>query len=74
MIMQLTELIPMTTPLGKGYAILVDAGQHDQYWTVALESGALVTFRQDQIRIADSYTHGRGISDKRMKGIVSNGK
>jgi hypothetical protein len=71
MILQLTEMIPMKTPLGDGYAILVQAGEHDQYWTVALESGALVTFRQDQIKIASSYTHARGISDKKMKGIVS---
>lgn len=60
----------MTTPLGKGYAILVDAGQQDQYWTVALESGALVTFRQDQIKIAKSYTHSRGITNKQMRKII----
>jgi hypothetical protein len=60
----------MTTPLGKGYAILVEGGQHDQYWTVALESGALVTFRQDQIRIAKSYTHSRGITNKQMRKII----
>ena len=73
MILQLSELIPMKTPLGDGYAILVEGGQHDQYWTVALENGALVTFRQDQIRIADSYTHSRGISHKKMKRIIEDG-
>lgn len=71
MILQLNELIPMKTPLGDGYAIMVEGGQHDYYWTIALENGAIVTFRQDQVRIANSYTHGRGISDKKMKRIVN---
>lgn len=39
-------------------------------WTVALENGALVTFTQDRVRIANSYTHRRGITDERMRGIV----
>ena len=69
-VIQLHEVIPVKTPLGEGYAILVETGQQDQYWTVALETGALVTFRQDQIRIADSYTHSRGIDDKKMHKIV----
>jgi len=73
MILQLPEVIPMETPLGSGYAILVEAGQHDQYWTIALGTGALVTFRQDQIRIANSYTHGRGKSDADMRKIVQRG-
>ena len=70
MLLQLNELIPMETPLGKGYAILIEGGAHDHYWTIALDSGALVTFRQDQICIAKSYTHGRGLSDAQMKDIV----
>ena len=67
---QLQELIPVTTPLGKGYAILVDAGQQDQYWTIALSNGALVTFRQDQIRIARSYTHSRSMTDEQMMQAI----
>lgn len=74
MILQLSELIPMKTPLGDGYAILVEGGQHDQYWTIALDTGALVTFRQDQIRIADSYTHGRGKSHADMRDITKRGR
>lgn len=68
---QLEEPFPVITPLGKGYAILVDTGAHDQYWTVALDSGALVTFAQDRIRIARSYTHRRGITDEEMNRIVN---
>lgn len=69
-IVQFQEPIPVKTPLGDGYAIIFEGGAHDHYWTVALNDGALVTFRQEQIRAANSYTHGRGISDKRMRKIV----
>ena len=70
MILQLEHLIGMETPLGFGYAILVETGPHDQYWTIALENGALVTFSQDKIRICNSYTHGRGINDRDMREII----
>lgn len=71
MIVQLEELIPMITPLGNGYAIMIEGGAHDHYWTIALDNGAIVTFRQDQIRIAKSYTHSRGITHDKMKKIVN---
>lgn len=70
MIQQLNDLIPMETPLGFGYAILVETNAHDQYWTVALNNGALVTFPQHKVRISRSYTHERGISDEEMKEII----
>ena len=63
---QLTELIPVDTPLGEGYAIMVDSEAHDNYWTVVFGSGALVTFRQEEIKLSVSYTYGRGISDQQM--------
>ncbi len=68
--MQLTELIPVTTPLGDGYAVIFEGAGHDNYWTVAFDNGALVTFRQDQIKLQDSYTYGRGVSDAQMKKII----
>lgn len=71
MLIQLSELIPMKTPLGDGYAIVMEAGQHDNYWTVALDNGALVTFRQQEIRIAESYTHGRGMRHADMLKAVN---
>lgn len=67
---QLPELIKVETPLGRGWAILVEGTAHDYFWTVALDTGALVTFTQDQIRITNSYTHGRGISHERMAEII----
>lgn len=69
--MQLKELIPVVTPLGDGYAIIFESGEHDNYCTVILENGALVTFTQDRIKVARDYTHRRGISDSEMKEIVS---
>ena len=71
MLIELKEPIPMRTPLGNGYAIFVEGGAHDHYWTIALDNGALVTFRQDQIRIANSYTHGRGICHADMRKAVN---
>lgn len=69
--MQLSELIPVDTPLGFGYAIIFESGDHDNYWTVALENGALVTFTQDRIKVSRDYTHRRGISDAEMQDIIS---
>lgn len=70
MLIQLTEAIQVETPLGKGYAILVESTSEDQYWTVALQNGALVTFMQSKIRIANSYTQERGITDEQMRSII----
>lgn len=69
-VLQLTEMISMETPLGHGYAILVEAGEQDQYWTVALDNGALVTLPQNKVRVSRDYTRGRGITDKQMKEII----
>jgi hypothetical protein len=69
-IFQLTELIQMKTPLGDGWAIVLETTAHDYFWTIALESGALVTFTQDRIRIAESYTLHRGLNDARMRDII----
>jgi hypothetical protein len=70
MIHELKQLFQVETPLGPGWAIFLETTSHDYYWTVALETGALVCFTQDQIRIAESYTHRRGISHVRMRKIV----
>lgn len=68
--LQLRELIPVTTPIGDGYAIIVELGEHDNYWTVVMNNGALVTFQQQKIRVCRSYTHGRMIDDIEMKEII----
>ncbi len=70
MIHEFEELIPVSTPLGSGYAMFVEPGEYDTYWTVVLDNQAVVTFTQEQIRISRSYTHGRGISDGQMRKII----
>lgn len=67
---QLDEMISVETPLGHGYAMIFESGEHDNFWTVAMDNGAIVTFRQDQIRVSRDYTHGRGISDRQMRKII----
>lgn len=71
MIHELREPLPVITPVGRGYALLVETGWHDAYWTVILSTGAMVTFTQDRIRAARSYTHRRGIGDREMTRIVA---
>lgn len=70
MIYQLPEIFQVETPLGHGYAIMVETTAHDQLWTVAIDNGALVTFPQDKIRMGKSYTHGRRLGDPEMKKIL----
>lgn len=67
---QLSELISVETKLGHGYALFFEAAEHDNWWTVALDNGAVVTFAQDQIRVSRDYTHGRGISHEEMREII----
>jgi hypothetical protein len=64
------EIIPVHTPLGFGHAIFIEFGEHDTFWTVAMETSAIVTFPQEKIRISRSYTHSRGISDAQMRRII----
>lgn len=71
MIHEFRELIPVKTPLGSGYAMFIEPGEYDTYWSVVLDNQAVVTFTQEQIRISRSYTHGRGISDRQMKQIIA---
>ena len=69
-IVQLNEMIPVETKIGKGYAMIFETGEHDNYWTVAMNNGAIVTFRQEEIKISRSYTHGRCVSNREMKEII----
>jgi hypothetical protein len=70
-VLEFRSPIPVETPQGRGYAWFVEVDNHVQYWTVALnDTCALVTFRQDAIKAARSYTHGRGITDEQMRGYI----
>jgi len=70
MILQLSEMIPVSTPLGDGYATIFESCDHDNWWTVILNNGAIVTFSQDKIRAKRCYTHGRNFTDEEMKKII----
>lgn len=62
-LLQLNPPIPVTTPRGKGFAVvLLDYGMdHDLCWVVFLdENGECWTFRNPQIRAQSNFTFGRG--------------
>jgi len=71
MLLELKEPIYVTSPIGKGYAIVLETNTEDYFWTVILDNGAFVTFPQNQIRACRSYTKGRGISHQEMKKIIN---
>lgn len=58
------------TPLGMGYVWFVETESDDNWYTIILDNGAIVTFNQSRIRVARSYTLKRGILDKEMKEII----
>lgn len=67
---QLPESIPVETPLGSGMAVIFDPGEHDNAWTVILESGAFVTFPQEQLKACRSYWPKRRMETKSMRDIL----
>lgn len=71
MIIQLHEVIPVSTPLGDGVAIIFQAQEHDNSWTVMLESGAFVTFPQAEIRAKRSYYPRVDLTVEQMREIIS---
>ncbi len=62
MMLQLDPPIPLTTPKGKGWAVItIDYSQeHDLIWVVFLdESGECWSFRNQDVRIQKNITFGR---------------
>jgi hypothetical protein len=62
MMLQLNPTIPMDTPKGPGYAILViDYSLEDSlFWVVFLDkSGECWTFRNEEVRAQKNYSLGR---------------
>ena len=70
LVIQLTESIPVETPLGPGMAVLFETGEHDNHWTVILESRAFVTFPQSEILASRSYYPRRGLTTEQMKELI----
>lgn len=73
MVHEFIQRISVETPLGHGYAIFVEIGNEDHFWTIALDSGAVVSFTQDRIKLSRCYGLRRNITDDQMKAIL-NGK
>jgi hypothetical protein len=65
------DQIAVKTPVGDGHALFVESTPHDQYWTVVLDNGAVVTVTQDRIRFVRCYTRRRGLDDKEMRAILA---
>lgn len=62
-LLQLAPPIPVVTPKGKGYAVvLLDYGMdHDLCWVVFLDAaGECWTFRNPEVRAQTNLTFGRG--------------
>lgn len=66
----LDEWIPVETPLGKGYAFMIETENHDNWYTVLLDSRAIVTLRQEKLLTQKSYSHGRSMLDSEMREII----
>jgi hypothetical protein len=59
------------TPLGRGTAFLIESSDDDYFWTVILDdSCAIVTFRQNQLKVCRNYSMGWGFSDAEMLAII----
>lgn len=69
-ILELAEPLEVITPLGEGYAIILQPGAHDYLWTVVMDNGALVVFPQKKLRVKRNYSAHRGISDKEMLELI----
>lgn len=70
-VIELREPIEVVTPLGLGWALFLHADIHDQWYTVVLDSGALVTIQQKKLRVKRNYSYGRRFTDAQMEPIAN---
>lgn len=61
MILELTNLLWLDTPKGRGRALFViDYGpESDLYWVVALDSGQIWTVENSKVGMVENWTLGR---------------
>lgn len=61
MILELTNLLWLDTPKGRGRALFViDYGpESDLYWVVALDNGQIWTVENSKVGILENWTLGR---------------
>jgi hypothetical protein len=66
------QMLLVDTDFGRADVLFVEGYNHDYHYTVVLhESRALMTLRQDQIRVARSYSYGWGMTTDEMKDILN---
>jgi len=61
---QLEPTLPVITPKGKGYAIImIDYGQeHDLLWTCVIDdTGEIWTYKNPEIRVQNNITFKRNV-------------
>lgn len=72
--MELREPIPVTTPLGDGYVLFIEAGYHETYFVCVMnDTGAFVTFKQKEVRCKRNYSLGIGGMTHETMGRIING-
>lgn len=62
MILQLNPMIPMSTPKGNGYAlVMIDYSQeHNIHWVIAIDdTGEIWTYPNPEVRMQKNITIGR---------------
>lgn len=67
---QLESWLPVETKVGKGYAFLIETSDADNWYTVILDSRAIVTVRQQDLLVQRDYSHQRGITHEMMRTII----
>lgn len=69
--LELKERIEVDTALGRGYAVIFESDNDENFWTVIINhSRAFVTFKQREIRVAPNYTWGMDFPNERMLKIL----
>jgi hypothetical protein len=68
--LELKNWLPVETKVGKGYAFLIETHEADNWYTVILDSRAIVTVRQQDILMQRDYSHQRGITHDMMREII----
>ena len=68
---ELTEWLEVETPQGRGYAIIFESDNDENFWTVILnETGAIVTFKQKFVKASPNYSWGRNFPHEHMAEIL----
>lgn len=68
---ELSNMLEVDTPLGKGVAFLIEGGDHDYFYTCIMkETRAIVTFRQHELQVTRAYTLGWGMTHDDMRKIL----